>query len=136
MKREHVSEEQLRYAAWLDVGTKIGLALLVASFGLYVTGLVDPHIPLRDLPALWVLPVDRYLAETGLPTGWGWLHLVARSDVMNFIGIAFLALVTVGCYARLAITYVRRGETACALITIAEVGVLALACSDLVSGGH
>lgn len=136
MSRAQVSEEQLRYARWLDWGTRIGLSLLVATFAVYASGIVPPHIPLGDLPSLWVLPVDRYLAEAGLPSGWGWVALTGASDMMNFIGIAFLALVTVGCYARLAVTYVRRGETACAFIVIAEIGVLLLAASGLVSGGH
>ena len=131
-----VSQEQLRYADWLDIGTRIGLCLLVASFALYASGLVDPHIPMSDLPSLWVLPVDRYLEATGLPAGWGWLARLGASDIMNFVGIAFLSLVTVGCYARLAVTYVRRRDTACALIVLAEIVVLAVAASGLVSGGH
>ena len=66
MSYEHVSDEQLRYAAWLDVGTKVGLVLLVATFALYATGIVPPHIPLSDLPAFWVLPVNEYLAAAAL----------------------------------------------------------------------
>ena len=131
-----VSDEQLRYADWLDVGTRIGLGLLVATFALYASGFVAPHIPVSDLPALWRLPVDQYLAATGLPSGWGWLGKVAKSDVMNFIGIAFLSLVTVACYIRLAITYFRQGDEACALIVLAEIAVLLLAASGLVSGVH
>lgn len=136
MKRELVSEEQLRYADWLDAGTKTGLVLLVASFALYATGLVPPHIPVSELPALWVLPVKDYLAATGLPVGWGWIGMVGSSDMMNFLGIAFLSLVTLGCYTRLAVTYVRRGDKACAMIVLAEICVLALAASGLISGGH
>lgn len=136
MKRELVSEEQLRYADWLDAGTKTGLVLLVASFALYASGLVPPHIPVSELPALWVLPVKDYLAATGLPAGWGWIGMVGSSDMMNFLGIAFLSLVTLGCYARLAVTYVRRGDKACAMIVLAEICVLALAASGMISGGH
>ena len=136
MKRASVSDEQLRYAYWLDVGTRIGLGLLVVSFALYAGGFVSPHIALSDLPSLWVLPVDRYLEQAGLPSGWGWVAMTGKSDMMNFAGIAFLALVTVACYGRLAITYARRGETACALIVIAEIAVLVLAASGVVAGGH
>jgi hypothetical protein len=131
-----VSEEQLRYARWLDVGTRIGLGLLIASFALYVSGLVPPHIPLADLPVLWVLPVDEYLAATGLRGGWSWLGKVHLSDMMNFAGIAFLSLVTVGCYVGLAASYLRKRDTACALIVLAEIVVLVLAASGLVGGAH
>jgi len=131
-----VSEEQLRYADWLDAGTRIGLALLVATFVLYAGGFVEPLIAVTELPRLWILPVDQYLAATGLPSGWGWLGKAARSDVMNFVGIAFLSLVTVACYIRLAVTYVRRRDNACAMIVLGEIVVLVLAASGLVSGGH
>ena len=131
-----VSDEQLQYARWLDIGTRIGFGLLVATFALYASGLVAPHIPLAELPSLWALPVDRYLAATGLPTGWGWLRLAGESDVMNFTGIAFLSLVTLGCYLRIAASYLRRGDRAMALIVAAEIVVLLLAASGLVSGGH
>ncbi len=131
-----VSEEQLQYARWLDIGTRIGFGLLIATFALYASGLVAPHIPLSELPSLWGLPVDRYLAATGLPTGWGWLRLAGASDVMNFAGIAFLSLVTLGCYLRIATSYLRRGDSALAFIVVAEIIVLLLAASGLVSGGH
>jgi hypothetical protein len=131
-----VSEEQLQYARWLDIGTRIGFGLLIATFALYASGLVAPHIPMTELPSLWVLPVDQYLAATGLPTGWGWLRLAGESDVMNFAGIAFLSLVTLGCYLRIAASYLRRGDSAMALIVAAEIAVLLLAASGLVSGGH
>ncbi len=131
-----VSDEQLRYAQWLDLGTRVGLVLLVASFALYVSGLVPPHIPVADLPALWVLPVDQYLAATGLQGGWSWLGQLRSSDMMNFAGIAFLSLVTVGCYLRLAASYLRNRDTACALIALAEIVVLVLAASGLVGVAH
>lgn len=131
-----VSEEQLGYARWLDIGTRLGLVLLVVSFGVYVSGLVAPHVPLSELPGLWVLPVDKYLAATGLPSGWGWIAMIGSGDVLNFVGIAFLSLVTVGCYARLALGYFRKSDLACAWIVLAEICVLVLAASGLVSGGH
>lgn len=129
-------EEQLRYADWLDAGTRIGLGLLVATFALYASGLVAPHVPMAELPSLWSLPVDQYLAATGLTTGWGWIHMAGASDVMNFAGIAFLALVTIACYARLAVTYVQRGDTACAMIVLSEIVVLLLAASGAIGGAH
>lgn len=132
----HVSEEQLLYARWLDIGTRVGLGLLLISFALYVTGAVPPFIAPGDLPALWVLPVDQYLAAAGLRPGWSWLGMIHWSDMMNFAGIAFLALVTVGCYAILAASYLRKRDTACALIVLSEILVLVLAASGLANGSH
>ena len=61
---------------------------------------------------------------------------ITEGDMMNFAGIAFLSLVTVGCYVGLAASYLRKRDTACALIVLAEIVVLALAASGLVGGGH
>ena len=70
-------EVQLRYARLLDWGTRIGLLLLVASFAVYVSGVLPSQVPLQRLPELWHQPVARYLALTGAPTGWQWLTLLS-----------------------------------------------------------
>jgi len=95
-----MSEQQI-YARWLDVGTRIGLAVLVASFGVYVFGLLDPLVPHEELARLWALPVDRYVEATGAPTGWAWLGLLGKGDYLNFLGITVFASITVVCYARI-----------------------------------
>lgn len=95
-----MSEHQL-YARWLDVGTRIAFVALVFSFGVYVFGLLDPLVPHEALVRLWTLPVDRYVAATGAPTGWGWLRFLGKGDYLNFVGIAALASITVLCYARI-----------------------------------
>ena len=38
--------EQRIYARWLDIGTRVGLAMLVVGFAVYVFGVLDPHVPL------------------------------------------------------------------------------------------
>ena len=73
--------EQLVYAGWLDAGTRFGLGLLVLSFAVYVSGVLPPQTGFDELPRLWILPVDRYLAATGLPSGWGWIALLGQGDV-------------------------------------------------------
>ena len=122
--RGDVAPEQRLYARWLDWGTRIGLALLVVTFTLYASGLVAPHIELGALPRLWVLPVDRYLAATGAPSGWGWLALATKGDYLNLIGIALLGLVTPVCYLRLLAAFAAGGERLFALIAAAQVVVL------------
>ena len=37
--------DQERYARLLAIGTNAGLAMLVVLFGIYMLGLVDPHVP-------------------------------------------------------------------------------------------
>ena len=92
--------EQQIYARWLDLGTRLGFAVLVLTFGIYVLGLLEPLVAPQELARLWSLPVDRYVAASGAPTGWGWLALLGKGDYLNFVGIALLASITIVCYAR------------------------------------
>ena len=122
-----VSAEQRVYAHWLDLGTKAGLAVLVIAFALYVLRVLPPHIPLEDLPRYWVLPVDRYLVATGLPSGWGWIGHVHKGDLLNFAAVALLAGVTLVCFVRLLFSYLRAGDRVYAALVVAEICVLTLA---------
>jgi len=129
--------EQLAYARILDKGMKIGLLMLVISFILYVTGILTPYIPVNDLPKYWAMPVHQYLAATGIHPGWSWLYLLGKGDFLNFLGIAFLAGVTMVCYARIIPILFRKKDIAFGVIAILEVVVLVLAASGLLkSGGH
>lgn len=125
------TSEQEIYARWLDWGTRIGLAALVAAFLGYAFGLLDAFVPLGRLPALWSLPVDRYIALTGAPTGWGWLALLGRSDYLNQLAVAVLALITVICYLRIVPILWRGGERLQAGMAIAQVLVLLAAVSGV-----
>lgn len=126
-----ISLEQQIYARWLDWGTRIGFALLIGAFLAYVLALLEPLVPMEHLPQLWGLPVDRYLALSGAPTGWRWLGLLHKGDYATFPGIATLALITLVCYARLAPALWRQGERVQAGLAIAQVLVLLAAASGL-----
>jgi hypothetical protein len=128
--------EQLLYARWLDRGTRFGLVLLVLLFGLYLSGLFEPKVPLERLPALWTLPVEQYLQATGSPQGWGWLALVRHGDVANLVGIAVLAGISVLCLLALLPGYWRRGDRLYVGLALAEIVVVMAAASGLLTGGH
>ena len=113
------------YARWLEIGVRIAFGLLLGSFALYVFGLVDPLVPTAELVRLWSLPVDRYVAATGAPTGWGWLGVLGKADYMNFAGIALLAAITIVCYARI-VPALPRLHAVLALIQIAVLLAAAL----------
>ena len=128
--------EQLRYARLLELGTRVGLVVLLFSFSAYVFNIVPPHVPLEKLPELWSHPVETYLAETGTPQGWGWLWLLHRADIMSHAGIVVLALVSVVCLLSLVPLYKARGDKAFVAICVAEVVVVLLAASGIFSMGH
>lgn len=128
--------EQKIYARWVDWGTRLGLGVLTACFLAYTLALVEPLVPPQEVTRLWALPVDRYLAVTGAPTGWGWLRLLGKGDYLNFIGIAMLALITVVCYLRMVPLLFKRGQRLQAWLAIAQVIVLLAAASGLLAGSH
>ena len=128
---------QLRYARVLDRGTYIGLALLMASFALYVSGLVPAHVPLERLPELWHYPVAHYLTLTGAPTGWGWLARLHQGDMLGIAAIALLAGWSGACLLALLPLYRARGDRLYAWLCVVQVVVLLIAASGIVGGkGH
>lgn len=129
-------DERLAYARCLDWGTRIGLGVLAAAFFSYAFGLVEPVVPLQELATVWSLPLERYLAITGAPTGWGWLASLRKGESLCLLGIALLALVTVVCYLRNAISALGSGERLQAGIALVQVLVLLLAASGVLTGGH
>ncbi len=130
-----VTEEQLAYARLLDGGMKIGLLGLVATFGVYLSGALPPRVPVDDLPRYWSMPVKQYLAATGVHPGWSWLRLLGHGDFLNFGGIAFLAGVTLACYAAIVPIFLRKRDHLYAGIATVEVLVLALAASGVLNAG-
>ncbi len=126
--------EQLRYARVLQWGTRVGLAVLLASFAAYVLGLAEAHVPPAKLPEVWVHPVGRYLELTGSPTGWGWLALIHRGDIAGLLGIAILSGCSMLSLAALVPLYAARGDRAYVAICLAEIAVLLVAASGIAAG--
>lgn len=137
--------EQLLYANILEKGMFFGLALMIVTFILYLTGIMSPAVPLDHIAGYWTLPVNDYLTAINTnflgwehpATGWSWVKLLGKGDFLNFLPIAILSGVTMVCYAAIVPGLFRRGDKAYAIMAIAEVLVLALAASGLLSvGGH
>lgn len=136
-KEVKATEEQIAYAKLLDLGMKAGLLALIVTFLIYVMGVLTPHVPVNDLPKYWSMPVKQYLEATDIHTGWSWLGLVGKGDFLNFLGIAFLAGVTILCYMRIIPILFRKKDTVYGVLAILEVLVLVLAASGLLkAGGH
>jgi len=126
-----VPTEQRIYARWLEIGTRVGLAMLVAGFAVYVFGVLDPHVPREELARLWTLPVDHYVAAAGAPTGWDWLRHVGKGDYLNFVGISVFASMTVVCYARIVPTLLAEGDRLQAGLALTQTLILLAAASGL-----
>jgi hypothetical protein len=127
---------ELIYARWLSWCTRAALAVLAAAFFIYVLQVMEPLIALQRLPQVWSLPLERFLAATGAPTGWEWLRAATKGDYANLVGIGMLGLVSALCYLRLLLALVRRGERALAVLAALQIAVLLAAASGLLAGGH
>jgi len=130
------SVEQLRYARLLDIGSKVGFVMLVAGFLAYVTGILEEHVVVGQLPALWGLPLAEYLRATQTPTGWGWIAHLHKGEFAGLLGIAVLAGCSLVCLAALIPLYARRGEKAYAVICTLEIIVVLLAASGILTVSH
>ena len=131
------SEEQVTYANLLSYGTYIGLATMVTTFFLYVGRVLDPVIPIEQLPHFWTMKAHDYMKEAQLPQGWGWLNLVSHGDFINFIGIAFLAGLTIVAYLRIIPILLKKKDIPYVVMAVVEIAILVLAASGiLTAGGH
>jgi hypothetical protein len=131
-----VPAAQMVYARWLEWGTRVGLWLLIVAFAAYVFGVIEPHVELSRLPALWGLPAERYQAMAGAPGGWGWLGFLDKGDHLNLLAVAFLSLITVACYLRILPIHFRRGKRLLAAMILLQIVVLLAAASGTLAGGH
>lgn len=131
------SEEQMAYAGVLNIGMWLGLALLIVTFFVYISGVLPSFVPINDLPKYWTMRVHDFNVALHAPTGWGWAPLVGNGDYLNFVGIAILSGLTILCYLVILPILIRKKDTAYAVIAIMEVLVLSLAASGLLKvGGH
>lgn len=124
---------QLRYALLLEWGTRLGLAVLALSFAAYVGGWLPAQVPPQQLPALWSQPAAQFHGLTGSPTGWGWLALLDRSDMLGLAGIGVLAGCSLVALLALVPMYARSRDRTFALLCLVEAGVLLAAASGIVA---
>ena len=132
---ENASEQQL-YARIVYHMNHLGLFVLVIGFVLYLTGILEPHVPLEDLPKYWSLPLDQYLEKTRAPTGWKWISELGYGDATPLLGIALLASTTIVCYLVLFFKFLQRGIIPLVAITVIELFFMLLSASNLIQIAH
>lgn len=137
-------EEQLLYARILQAGMYTGLALLFVTFALYTSGIVQPAVPVDQLPDYWTMNVHDYLEATNHDhlqreqsvSGWSWVSVLGKGDYLNFLGIALLSAVTIVCFLGIVPTLIRKKDKAYVVMAVLEVVILTLAASGVLSVGH
>ncbi len=130
-------KEQITYSTLLRYGSWTAIAILLITYLIYVSGIVEAYIPINELPHYWSKPVREYVVEANIPLGWGWVSLLNKGDFLNFIGIVLLSGMTIICFLALLPEYIRKKETLFIVIVVLEVIVLITSASGLLgSGGH
>ncbi len=136
-KRTLATEEQLAYARVLNIMMLLGLAVMVITLIIYLSGVLSSFIPPQDIPKYWGMKSKDFIHMFHAPTGWAWLAMINKADYLNFVGIALLAGLTILCYLVILPILIRKKDTPYVVIAIVEVLVLALAASGILkSGGH
>jgi len=131
------TEEQVLYANILNMGMLVGLAGLAVTFILYGSGILEPQIPLDQVQTYWILSVNEYLQQSGMQAGWAWFGNLQFGDMLNFLPIAFLSLLTIVCYIAIIPGLIRKKDTAYVVIAVLEIIVLTVAASGILgTGGH
>ncbi len=131
------SRDQLIYANLLIIGVWAGIVILVATYVIYLTGILPSHVDMSLVQKVWGKGVSEFLEMTHSPHGWGWVPLLGKGDFLNYIGFALLALMTIGCYLVLVRGYIRQTNWFFSVIAFLEIMVLSLAASGIFgSGGH
>ncbi|MBS3758335.1 MAG: hypothetical protein KGY61_06700 [Desulfobacterales bacterium] len=133
---EKASKEQLLYANVLEKGMYIGLLALFVTFLIYISGILELRIPMEDLPAYWQMSASDYLQAADIESGWGWVKLLGYGDFLNFVGIAFLAAVTIICYISVIPALLKKNDYVYAVLAFLEAAILILAASGLLAVGH
>jgi hypothetical protein len=72
-----------------------------------------------------------------MQAGWAWFGNLQFGDMLNFLPIAFLSLLTIVCYTAIIPGLIRKKDTAYVVIAVLEIIVLAVAASGILgTGGH
>jgi hypothetical protein len=120
------------YARVLWIASLIGFFIAVITFLLYLSGIMVPRIPLGEIPGIWFLSSGEVMRLYGIPMGWGWLRLIARSDMACYAALAFIASGTIIALISVFIVYLSRRNLLYALIILLQLIVLCLAASGYI----
>ena len=136
-KAPQAPPEQITYANLLFYGSWGAIAILIVTFTVYVSGVLESYIPINEISQYWSMPVSQYVHEASIPIGWGWTSLLGKGDFLNFIGIVLLAGMTIVCFIVILPYYVKQKDIIFVVLIIMEVLVLSLGASGLLgTGGH
>ena len=136
IRKQYATAEALAYAKVLQVGMRVSLILLAASFVGYMLDLFSPTIPASQMPLYWGMSGPAYLEHRGIAhQNWPWMAQMLQGDLV-FGGIVLMAAVTVYCYVFFLRFPLANRDAVMTGVVAGEIVVLSLAASGLLAVGH
>jgi hypothetical protein len=129
------ADEQSVYARLIEGLTHVATLLLLLTFGVYVFGVLEPHVALERLPQLWDQSLQRYLQLSDTHPGWRVIERLGRSDVMNLVGVGLLSSAPALSLLVLLPNQLRRRDWAQAGFCLGLVALMLLAAAGLPGRG-
>ncbi len=128
---------QRRYADLLLVQSRIGLAILLIGFVVYIAGFADPVVPIAEVSEQARSRVEQFVTATGWPSGWDWVKHLQRGDVIANLGVMFLSTTTILCLIAVLPVYAGRRDACYTVIVLLQIAILVFAASGVFRvGGH
>jgi phosphoglycerol transferase MdoB-like AlkP superfamily enzyme len=134
-ERPKTPPEQVTYANLLFYGSWAAIAILLITYVIYCSGVLDTYVPMEKLQHYWSRPVAEYVHEANIPLGWGWATLLGKGDFLNFVGIVLLAGMTIICFLVVLPSYIKEKDILYVVIVVLEVLVLAAGASGFIGAG-
>jgi uncharacterized membrane protein len=136
-EKPETPKEQITYSNLLQYGSWTAIVVLLVTYMIYISGMLEAYIPINELSSYWSNPASEYVHQGNIPLGWGWISLLNKGDFLNFVGIVLLAGMTIICFLRLLPEYIQKKDNLFIAIVVLEVIVLITSASGLLgSGGH
>ena len=127
----------LIFARVESLGARLGFGLVVFTFGLYVSGLVAPTVPITTLNEFIGLNSTDFAQQTGSPVGWGWLAHLPSGDALSLSSLALLTSVIGWAFLAIIPHLIRTRDTLYLVFIVLQLGVFAVAAANLLGGvGH
>ncbi|NTU53639.1 MAG: DUF1634 domain-containing protein [Chlorobiaceae bacterium] len=139
MKQEtvHADKVQLAYAGILSKATTLGIILVIIGYVIYVFQLLPLSVPIDQVAGNWGLRASEFHHKIPLATsGWSSFSQAEKGDAFSYITLIYLGTVTMLCLAVSGIAFLREKNMVYTFFSFAQLAVLIMAASGLISGGH
>lgn len=136
MDRSQIDPVQRDFASVLTWIVRIGLIVMLVTFGLYVSGIVDSSAPVDTIADHWELSASEYRTVTESEEGWRWITQIGDGATLAFAALAFFPLAIIVAMIIAAVLYAKHRLTAHAVIAAALALVLTVAATGLLSIGQ